>query len=245
MLLALLLTACGGRQEASPEATAGDAARAVVDTLLFPFTLTEEQLEGKAIFETVCWTCHGPSGHGDGPAVLAGSVPRPPDFTTGDYAKLTRAQLEARFSAALAARRPHPTMQYVSSILQPEVFSRALAYVAALSYPPEVPGSALAGAQLYRERCAGCHGLTGDGRGFVARQLTVAPADFTQDTLIRQRNFIALFTRIKQGGGSVHGSAMPAWGLSLLDNDIWNLVAFIVTFQPGTVAEPPAPQDGE
>ena len=35
---------------------------------------------GKAIFATKCATCHGPAGHGDGPAAIA-LDPRPADFS--------------------------------------------------------------------------------------------------------------------------------------------------------------------
>ncbi|MBI4541267.1 MAG: c-type cytochrome [Gemmatimonadetes bacterium] len=230
----MVAAACRGGEQAAPGAGAADTT-AVQDTSLLPFKLTQQQAEGKIIFETMCWTCHGPSGHGDGPGALTGSVPKPPDFTTGDYLRLPPGALEARF-----AQRQHPTMQFVQSMLQPEVFAKALSYVPALSYPPEIPGSAIGGAQTYALRCVGCHGHQGTGNGPAARQLTLKPANFTQDTLIAKKDFEGLFRRIKEGGGPVHGSSMPPWGVLLSDREIWDLVAFIVTFQPGSVSPFPA-----
>lgn len=236
-----VVAACGRGERAAPEAAGGADTVAVADTSLLPFQLTQAQAEGKAIFETMCWTCHGPSGHGDGPAVVAGSVPKPPDFTTGQYPRLSGSQIQARFSATQPGMDRHPTMQFVQSMLQPEVFAKALAYVPILGYPPEIPGSAIAGAATYGTRCVACHGRDGDGKGWAAGQLALAPADFTQDTLLQKRNFDALFRRVKEGGGTIHGSSMPPWGVLLPDRDIWDLVAFIASFQPVTISAPPSP----
>ena len=40
---------------------------------------------GKVTFSQLCWTCHGHSGTGDGPAGAA-LTPPPRDFTIGDFA---------------------------------------------------------------------------------------------------------------------------------------------------------------
>ncbi|HEX6384172.1 MAG TPA: c-type cytochrome, partial [Anaerolineae bacterium] len=37
------------------------------------------------------------------------------------------------------------------------------------------------GQAIYEQRCAGCHGVTGDGQGPAAGQLFVKPRDFTRD----------------------------------------------------------------
>jgi mono/diheme cytochrome c family protein len=39
---------------------------------------------GKTTFETLCVTCHGPAGKGDGPAGAA-LDPKPRDFSVGDF----------------------------------------------------------------------------------------------------------------------------------------------------------------
>ena len=147
----------------------------------------------------------------------------------------------ARFRAALVGvDESHPHMRYVVSILEPEKFLEALSYVPALIYPSEIPGSAIAGQVLYEPRCRLCHGETGRGDGDAAESLIRAkPADFTQDTLIARRDWVALFHRIREGGQQRHTS-MPPWGISLTEAEMWDLVAFIATLQEGvfpTLAE--------
>lgn len=214
--------------------------RAAEDATPPPFALTAKQERGREVFEGVCWTCHGSSARGDGPVVKRGAVKAPPDLTRGEYTKVTEAQLVARFRAALAGEdTTHPHMRHVISFLSEESFLDALAYLPALTYPPEVPGSALQGWKIYDFRCSSCHGPEGRGRGPVANQLVVAPANFTADTLIAASNFQGLHDRIRIGGGPVHGSAMPPWGQIFDDNDIWDLVAFISTFQPQRLSPPP------
>ena len=121
--LSVALAACAGPAE-EPAAQAEVAVAPAADAVAVP--LTEVQEEGKGIFETVCWTCHGPAGRGDGPAVQAGSVTPPPTFHTRDYAESSAATLERRFRAGMAGADPnHPHMQYVSSLLRPESFREA------------------------------------------------------------------------------------------------------------------------
>jgi len=206
-----------------------------------PVVLTAQQEEGRVIYETMCWTCHGPAGRGDGPAIQPRGIAAPPTFHTEDFARSSAASLVQRFSASMdGADADHPHMQQVSSLLRPERFAEALAYVAALSYPPEIPGSAIAGKTLYEARCTGCHGPAGRGDGPVASTLVdVRPQDFHSDTLLAARNWDGVFTRIREGGQSVHGSSMPPWGILLSDPEIWDLVAYLSTMQPGLVSDPP------
>jgi mono/diheme cytochrome c family protein len=130
-------------------------------------------------------------------------------------------------------------MQYVSSLLRPERFTEALSFIPALSYPPEILGSALAGERLYDYRCSGCHGVSGRGDGTASGSLIqMPPADFTTDTLIAARNWEAVFRRIREGGRAVHGSSMPPWGIVLSEEETWDVVAFLATFQPGVLSRP-------
>lgn len=205
-----------------------------------PVPLTDQQVEGRAIYESMCVACHGPAGRGDGPTVASGDV-RPPTFHTQDFAQASVASLMPRFQAALTGNDPsHPHMQHVASILSEEKFASALSYIPALAYPPELPGSAIAGQQVFEYRCAGCHGEDGRGNGRAAAALTtVRPADFTTDSLVAAGDFDALFARVRDGGvESVHGSSMPPWGVVLSDGEIWDLVTYLATFQDGHLSVP-------
>jgi mono/diheme cytochrome c family protein len=67
----------------------------------------------------------------------------------------------------------------------------------------------------------------------------IKPVDFTTDTLIAARNWDVLYSRIQEGGRTVHGSSMPPWGIVLPEADMWDLVAYLATFQSGAVRPPP------
>ena len=77
-----------------------------------------------------------------------------------------------------------------------------------------------AGKQLYAERCAHCHGETGDGRGVAAEVVYPKPRDFTSGVYkfrtrheTEQGNKLAadedIFRSISEG---LHGTSMPGWG---------------------------------
>lgn len=229
----VLLVGCGTEEQPAREPS-GQAPASAADELRAPqpLALTEDQQAGQQVFETVCWTCHGESGRGDGPAVESGSVPRPPDLTSGAYASLTAADLQERFASLSAADSTHPHMRVIRSLLTEETFNRALTYVPVLGYPGEIEGAAVGGRETYEFRCAACHGERGQGDGPAAGILATPPADFTSDTLIAARDFEGLFARIRDGGAGVHGSSMPPWGVMMSDDEIWDLVAYIsATFQ--------------
>ena len=58
-------------------------APAFADTIKNPFAYNDKiMLEGKKIYESMCWTCHGLDGKGDGPASKELN-PKPADHTSG------------------------------------------------------------------------------------------------------------------------------------------------------------------
>lgn len=238
LALPLVLVACQ-----APSADMAQSAGTTAEAATTPHqavALSDMQKAGETTFETVCWSCHGTDGRGNGPAVQAGVVSAPPNFLTDTYANATQATLERKFQASLQGNDPsHPHMQYVASLLKPEKFNEALSFIPALSWPEEIQGSAINGQRIFQFRCAACHGPQGQGNGPAAASLvTMAPANFTTDTLIADKDWQGLYDRIKAGGTTVHGSAMPAWGVILDDPTIWDLVSYLATFQPGKLASP-------
>ena len=149
MALTTVLAACAEPAETPPtgSAPATPAVAAPTAAVHEAVTLTAEQQQGKVTFESVCWTCHGSGGHGDGPA----STPsvKPPTFHTPDYAAASQAILLQRFQASMqGADASHPHMQYVVKLVREESFKATLAYIPALVYPSEIPGSAVHGLSL-------------------------------------------------------------------------------------------------
>ncbi|HEC16141.1 MAG TPA: cytochrome c [Sedimenticola sp.] len=85
-----------------------------------------------------------------------------------------------------------------------------------------------AGKQWYYFYCVACHGWTLQGDGPNAAMLDPKPRTLTAGSYMQKKSNLQLFTVIKGGGEAVGLSpSMPSWGNILLDQDIWNVVAWI------------------
>ena len=87
-------------------------------------------------------------------------------------------------------------------------------------------------AEIYAQRCRGCHGEEGDGLGPAAERLNPPPRDFTlgmykfkssgfEEFLPNEEDLLRM---IRDG---MPGTAMPAWGDVLSDQEMADLVVFI------------------
>jgi len=102
------------------------------------------------------------------------------------------------------------------------------------------------GKQLYAQNCAACHGENGAGNGVFADDLKAAgdasaqtmagaqdmtmqtPANFTDPTRMLGASPALLQGKILRGG---MGTGMPSWGPIFTDDQIWDLIAYIYSFQ--------------
>ena len=88
-----------------------------------------------------------------------------------------------------------------------------------------VPASAealKAGAGIYTDYCAACHGDKGKGDGAAAAVLSVKPADFADAKLLGAETDGAIFWKISTGR-----SPMPGWADALSETERWQLVHYI------------------
>ena len=76
------------------------------------------------------------------------------------------------------------------------------------------------GAGNYEAMCAGCHLAPGRGPSELSRGLYPAPPDLSRHEVDPAQ----AFWTIKHG---IKASGMPAWGASMDDAHLWNLVAFL------------------
>ncbi len=106
-------------------------------------------------------------------------------------------------------------------------------------------GDAAAGKAVYERKCAGCHGVKGDGKGAAAELLDPRPRDFTagtykiRSTVNRVPTDQDVFRIITEG---MPGTSMPGWSV-LPERERWNLVAYLKTFAGEKLAEPPKKVD--
>ncbi|MFN8386347.1 MAG: c-type cytochrome [Anaerolineales bacterium] len=102
------------------------------------------------------------------------------------------------------------------------------------------------GKQLYAQNCAACHGENGAGNGVFADDLASAgessmqtmegamdmmmqtPVDFTDPARMLGASPALLQGKILRGG---MGTGMPMWGSIFTEEQIWDLVAYIYSFQ--------------
>jgi cytochrome c oxidase cbb3-type subunit 3 len=86
------------------------------------------------------------------------------------------------------------------------------------------------GKKLYGQFCASCHGQSGKGDGPAAAALNPKPRDHTDKETMSKLSDEELFKVIKNGGASVGKSPlMPAWGASLKDEQIRDVMAYVRT----------------
>ncbi len=110
---------------------------------------------------------------------------------------------------------------------------------------PVTEGNLLRGKIVFLDRCVGCHGLSGNGKGPGAKFLSPPPADFTDkddaccggDT--GPGDF---YYRILRGWP---GTAMENFGDRLSVNDIWRVVLFVKTIPNGTLARNRVPEPSD
>lgn len=102
------------------------------------------------------------------------------------------------------------------------------------------------GKELYSQNCAACHGETGAGDGVFADEIAEAgeasmqsmagdmnmsmqgPADFTDSKRMLGAAPALLQGKILRGG---MGTGMPMWGSIFTEDQIWDLVAYLYSFQ--------------
>ncbi len=102
------------------------------------------------------------------------------------------------------------------------------------------------GQKLYAQNCAACHGENGAGNGVFADDLAAAgessmqtmagsdnmtmqsPVEFTNSTRMLGASPALLQGKILRGG---MGTGMPMWGSIFTEEQIWDLIAYLYSFQ--------------
>ena len=113
------------------------------------------------------------------------------------------------------------------------------------------PQEVKAGKELFSANCAACHGEKGAGNGVFANQLamgasitevnqitgehTQRPADFTNPVTMLSASPAHLQGKIIRGG---MGTGMPSWGPIFTEDQTWQLIAYLWTFQFSSEVSP-------
>lgn len=108
-----------------------------------------------------------------------------------------------------------------------------------LRVPPRVDQTeeaVQAGKEIYETYCYYCHGKEGDGNGPIAKYLWPRPRDFTAGAFKLRTTLSGelptdedLFRTVTLG---MAGTAMPEWGSLLSEEERWQVIYYIKTFDP-------------
>jgi cytochrome c oxidase cbb3-type subunit 2 len=87
---------------------------------------------------------------------------------------------------------------------------------------------------LYKKQCAPCHGILGDGNGFLAAGFDVKPRDFRQGTYKFRSTKTGELPTMEDLEHSIRvgvpTTTMPAWGQFLSKDEIHDVARYLITF---------------
>lgn len=104
--------------------------------------------------------------------------------------------------------------------------------------PEDIPEleSVKRGQEVYKAQCTPCHGIKGDGNGFLAKGFDVKPRDFTQGLYKFRSTKTGAFPTLADIERSVRegvpNTTMPAWGQFLTPEQVTDVSRYIITFSP-------------
>ena len=183
---------------------------------------------GQALYTTMCATCHGPYGRGDGPALQYLEI-RPPDFTEPTF---FGDRSDDAIVAVLLEKAKHPETAHspmvMAGVVKKDSLGDAVHYARSLGAPGQ-HASLAAGRDVYVSICWACHGVTGNGQGPAAKNLGAKPRDFTSKEFQIAGREDEIYKTIALGAAkSFHGSeSMIAWKGALTDQQIKDVMAYI------------------
>jgi mono/diheme cytochrome c family protein len=205
---------------------------------------------GARVYAQHCAVCHGPDGRGNGPAAPS-LVPRPRDFTLGQFKYTTTAQGQAPSDADLlrvvSDGLAASSMPYWRDVLSEDEMRAVVQYIKSLSsaFSPQVgrpargalavpaplapsAASVARGRGAYAARgCAGCHGPEGRGGQWLtdAKGDPVITRDLSAPWTFRGGSAPErIWLRITNG---VPTGPMPALAADATAQERWDLVNYV------------------
>ncbi len=96
------------------------------------------------------------------------------------------------------------------------------------------PESVAEGQRLFAQNCAACHGETGGGNGVFSVDIKAlagkTPANLSDPASMLGAGPALLQGKILRGG---MGTGMPSWGPILTNQQTWDIISYLYTFQFG------------
>ena len=207
----------------TPPAVLPPAATAVVYPLVPP-----DPAAGESVYAEYCASCHGEKGNGLG--WQAGSAVTSPSALSHP-ASLRNAIPQEWFTVI---KDGSGSMPGFATKLDDRANWNVVAYLLSMENSLEQMSI---GAEIFYAVCSQCHGVEGKGNGKQAATLAVAPADFTDLSLMSAISNQGM-EDILSGG---IGEAMPAFGNMLSEDERWAAIGYIRSLSFAPVAMPVEP----
>jgi len=197
----------------------------------------------EASYKALCLRCHGDKGDGLGP-IAQHLDPSPRDFTKDAF---MNSKPEARLLASVRQGVAGTSMPAWGKFLTEDQAKGLLTYIHATftkearqplkarTLPAHNPvamsiESAARGEATFVNRCAGCHGRKGDGKGPNSLDILPKPRNLRNKWFVDSVDDQRLFESILYG---VQGTAMPPWmDNGLTTEEVGDLVNFIRNINP-------------
>jgi len=197
----------------------------------------------EATYKALCLRCHGEKGNGLGP-IAEHLDPAPRDLTKAGF---MNSKTTARLVGSIRGGVAGTSMPAWGKVLDEAKAKELLAYIQATftkeprtePKPHNVPDtnpvasspeSIARGRATFENRCAGCHGKKGDGKGPNSLDILPKPRNLRNTQFLDSVDDKRLFDSILYG---VQGTAMPNWiDYGLSNNDVGDLVNFIRNLNP-------------
>jgi mono/diheme cytochrome c family protein len=218
---------------------------------------------GKRVYAQRCAVCHGPDGHGNGPAAPS-LIPRPRDLTLGlfKYKSTPAGQppTDEDLVRVVSDGLPASAMPYFRDLLSDNEIREVVAYIKQFSTvfhgvspqplvvparPPKTAASVERGRAIYiSQDCVGCHGSDGRKGGFLAdlknypvriRDLS-APWTFHGGSDPNQ-----IWLRLTSG---LAGTDMRPYVYGVTADERWDLVSYVESLARAAPWQPGGKPDG-
>lgn len=147
---------------------------------------------GRTIYQSTCAACHGVSGLGDGPAAAALN-PKPPAIGSAKEMETRSPALLYRILSVGVAGTP---MVGYSSRLTPDQRWNVVSYLMSLRTNA---GEIAEGEGIVAQRCAQCHGMSGNSDAQLARSLSRVPPEIGSFAWQAERTDAQLASAVRDG----------------------------------------------
>lgn len=180
--------------------------------------------EGRKLFNTYCFVCHGMEGKGNGP--LAKQLPKQP-ANLSDNSRMNK-RSDTQLFRIIQGTDDHGMIRealprWDLALSEPQI-KAVIAYVRVLHAPNiKVTGDPDSGKRIYDRYCTACHGVNGKGDGVMASVLSIKPADHTNAKNMAAFSNAELLKAIKDGTDNY----MPAWEGILSNQEMEDVVGYI------------------